>query len=281
MSDLEIKNLHVEIEGKEILKGVNLEASKGEVAALMGPNGAGKSSLGYALMGHPNYKVTAGKITFKGEDITKLPPNERAKKGLFLSFQYPSEVPGVSMANFLRTAINSRRDKKPTSTGVDGAQSQQRNSANGGMRNRAQPDLRLGNPMPVGEFIKQLREKMKMLKIDESFMHRYLNEGFSGGEKKRAEILQMAMLKPEMAVLDETDSGLDVDSLKVVAEGINRLLNPETGVLLITHYQRILDYVKPNRVYIMMAGKIAKSGGAELVQQIENKGYESIKVKAQ
>ena len=165
---------------------------------------------------------------------------------MFLSFQYPSEVPGVSMANFLRTAVNSRREKK--------------------------------NPVPVGEFVKQLKETMKMLKIDESFMHRYLNEGFSGGEKKRAEILQMAMLRPEMAILDETDSGLDVDSLKVVADGINSLLNPETGVLLITHYQRILDYIKPNKVYIMIAGKVVKSGGAELVQQIESQGYESIKV---
>lgn len=248
MNELQVKDLHVEVEGKEILKGVDLEVSKGEVVALMGPNGAGKSSLGYTLMGHPNYKVTAGKIIYNGEDITQLPPNERARKGLFLSFQYPSEVPGVSMANFLRTAINSGRDKK--------------------------------NPIPVGEFIKQLRETMKALKIDESFMHRYLNEGFSGGEKKRAEILQMAMLKPRMAILDETDSGLDVDSLKVVAEGINRLLNPETGVLLITHYQRILDYIKPQKVYIMMAGKVVKSGGAELVHQIENKGYESIKVTA-
>ncbi|MBI3036357.1 Fe-S cluster assembly ATPase SufC [Candidatus Woesearchaeota archaeon] len=249
MSDLEIKDLHVEVEGKEILKGVNLEVSKGEVVALMGPNGAGKSSLGYALLGHPNYKVTSGNIIYKGEDVTKLPVNERAKKGLFLSFQYPSEVPGVSMANFLRTAVNARRDKK--------------------------------NPMPVGEFVKQLKGTMKTLKVDESFMHRYLNEGFSGGEKKRAEILQMAMLRPEMAILDETDSGLDVDSLKVVAEGINKLMNPETGVMLITHYQRILNYIKPNKVYIMMDGKIVKSGGAELVHQIESTGYESIKVVAQ
>ncbi len=248
MNELQIKDLHVEVEGKEILKGVSLEVSKGEVVALMGPNGAGKSSLGYALMGHPSYKVTSGRIFYNGEDITKLQPNERAKKGLFLSFQYPSEVPGVSMANFLRTAMNSKRDKK--------------------------------NPIPVGEFIKQLRETMKMLKIDESFMHRYLNDGFSGGEKKRAEILQMAMLRPEMAILDETDSGLDVDSLKVVAEGINRMMNKETGVLLITHYQRILNYVKPNRVYVMMGGKVATEGGAELAHQIESNGYESIKVNA-
>ncbi|MBI2141198.1 Fe-S cluster assembly ATPase SufC [Candidatus Woesearchaeota archaeon] len=246
MNELQIKDLRVEVEGKEILKGVSLDVSKGEVVALMGPNGAGKSSLGYALLGHPGYKVTKGQIMFKGEDITKLPTNERARKGLFLSFQYPSEVPGVSTANFLRTAMNSRRDKK--------------------------------NPIAVAEFIKQLKETMKMLKIDESFMHRYINEGFSGGEKKRAEILQMAMLKPEMAILDETDSGLDVDSLKVVADGINKLATPETGILLITHYQRILNYVKPNRVYVMIDGRVATSGGPELAHQIESQGYESIKV---
>ncbi len=244
MKELQVKDLHAEIGGVEVLKGVSLEVEKGEVVALMGPNGAGKSSLGYVLMGHPSYKVTAGKIFYKGEDITAMATNERAKKGLFLSFQYPSEVPGVSMANFLRTAINSRRDKK--------------------------------NPIPVAEFIKQLKETMKTLKIDESFMHRYLNDGFSGGEKKRAEILQMAMLHPEMAILDETDSGLDVDSLKIVAEGINKLMTPETGVLLITHYQRILNFVKPNRVYVMMSGKVAKSGGPELVNQIESKGYEDM-----
>ena len=244
MNELQIKDLHVEVEGKEILKGVSLEVSKGEVVALMGPNGAGKSSLGYALLGHPAYKVTAGQIIFEGEDVTKLPTNERAKKGLFLSFQYPSEVPGVSMANFLRTAINSRRNKK--------------------------------SPIPVAEFIKQLKEIMKMLKMDESFMHRYLNEGFSGGEKKRAEILQLAMLKPGMAVLDETDSGLDVDSLKVVADGINKLMSPGMGILLITHYQRILNYIKPNKVYVMMNGKVVKSGGEELSHEIEAQGYESL-----
>ena len=249
MTELEIKDLHVEVDGKEILRGVDLAVSKGEVVALMGPNGAGKSSLGFALLGHPTYKITKGRIIFNGEDITTMPTNERARKGLFLSFQYPSEVPGVSMANFLRTAVNARRDKK--------------------------------SPVPIGEFVKQLKEMMKMLKIDESFMHRYLNDGFSGGEKKRAEILQMAMLKPQLAILDETDSGLDVDSLKVVAEGINSLMSPEMGVLLITHYQRILDYVKPNKVYIMMNGKVAASGGAELVSQIESKGYESIRVDVQ
>ncbi|MEK6853921.1 MAG: Fe-S cluster assembly ATPase SufC [Nanoarchaeota archaeon] len=244
MNELQIKDLHVEIEGKEILKGVSLEVSKGEIVALMGPNGAGKSSLGYALLGHPAYKVTAGQMIFEGEDVTKLPTNERAKKGLFLSFQYPSDVPGVSMANFLRTAINARREKK--------------------------------NPIPVGEFLKQLKEIMKTLKIDESFIHRYLNDGFSGGEKKRAEILQLAMLKPGMAVLDETDSGLDVDSLKVVADGINRLMSPEIGILLITHYQRILNYIKPNKVYVMLNGRVVKSGGEELSHQIEAQGYESL-----
>ncbi len=249
MNELQIKDLHVEVDGKEILRGVDLTVSNGEVVALMGPNGAGKSSLGFALLGHPAYKVTKGSIIFNGEDVTTMPTNERARKGLFLSFQYPSEVPGVSMANFLRTAVNARKDKK--------------------------------SPVPIGEFVKQLKEMMKMLKIDESFMHRYLNDGFSGGEKKRAEILQMAMLKPQMAILDETDSGLDVDSLKVVAEGINSLMSPEMGVLLITHYQRILNYVKPNRVYIMMNGKVAASGGAELVSQIESKGYDLFTEKAQ
>src|SRR3989344_232008 len=245
MTELEIKDLHVEVDGKEILRGVDLAVSKGEVVALMGPNGAGKSSLGFALLGHPAYKITKGRIIFKGEDVTTMPTNERARKGLFLSFQYPSEVPGVSMANFLRTAVNARRDKK--------------------------------NPVPIGEFVKQLKEMMKMLKIDESFMHRYLNEGFSGGEKKRAEILQMAMLKPEMAILDETDSGLDVDSLRGVAEGIKSLSGKDMGVLLITHYQRILNYVKPDRVYVMKDGKVAAEGGAELAHQIESSGYNSIK----
>ncbi|MBI2143743.1 Fe-S cluster assembly ATPase SufC [Candidatus Woesearchaeota archaeon] len=246
MNELQVKDLHVEVKGKEILKGVSLTASKGEVVALMGPNGAGKSSFGYALMGHPDYKATKGRIIYNGKNITKLPPDERARRGLFLSFQHPTELPGVSIANFLRTAMNSTRDKK--------------------------------NPIPVAEFVRQLKEAMKALKMDESFMHRYLNDGFSGGEKKRAEILQMALLKPEMAILDETDSGLDVDSLKTVAEGINRLMNKNTGLLLITHYQRILRHVKPDKVYVMMEGKIIKTGGEELARQIENEGYESIKV---
>ncbi len=242
MNKLTVKDLHVEIEGKKILKGVNLEVRKGEVVALMGPNGAGKSTLGHAVMGHPSYKVTSGKIIFNGEDITRLQPDKRARKGLFLSFQHPSEIPGVSMANFLRTAINSRRGKK--------------------------------NQVPVADFVKQLKEAMKTLKMDESFMHRYLNEGFSGGEKKRAEILQMAMLRPEIAILDETDSGLDVDSLKVVAEGIKKLMNKEMmGILLITHYQSILNFIRPNRVYVMKDGKIIKSGGPELASHIEAKGY--------
>ncbi len=247
MKELIVKNLHVEVEGKEILKGVSLEVGKGEIVALMGPNGAGKSSLGYALMGHPAYKITQGQILFKRQDITKKSPSERAKDGLFLSFQYPTEIPGVSLANFLRTAINSRREKK--------------------------------DPIPIGEFIKELKETMKLLKVNESFMHRYLNDGFSGGEKKRAEVLQMAMLKPAMAILDETDSGLDVDSLKIVAQGINKLMNKQMGVLLITHYQRILNYIKPTRVCVMVDGKVARTGGPELVHQIENKGYESITVK--
>lgn len=241
---LAIKQLTVEIEGKEIIKGISLEVGKGEVVALMGPNGAGKSSLGYAIMGHPSYIVKSGEIILNGENITKLPPDERAKRGLFLSFQHPIGVPGVSLANFLRTAVNSRREKK--------------------------------NPMPVPEFLKRLKEKMNMLKIDEGFMDRHLNEGFSGGEKKSAEILQMAMLSPEIAILDETDSGLDVDSLKTVASGIKKMVGTGTGILIITHHQKILGYLKPNRVYVMKEGKIIKSGGPELARQIEANGYGGI-----
>ncbi len=238
--ELVIKDLHVEVDGKEILKGVNLVVRKGEVNALMGPNGAGKSSLGLTIIGHPKYKITKGYITYKGEDITKLSVDKRARLGLFLSFQYPSEISGVTISNFLRTAINSRREDK----------------------------------IDVLNFIKILKEKMKLLKIDESFISRYLNEGFSGGEKKRMEILQMAMLNPEIAILDETDSGTDVDALKVIANGINSLLNPNVGVLLITHYNRILEYIKPDKVHVMVDGKIVKSGDYNLAVEIEENGYE-------
>ena len=244
MPFLEIKGLHVKIEDKEILKGISLKVEKGEVVALMGPNGSGKSTLAYTLAGHPRYEVTKGKIFLNGEDITEASPDERARKGLFLSFQYPQEIPGVSVSNFLRTAINAKREAKGE------------------------------KPLPVIDFHKLLHEKLNLLKVDKSFSLRYLNEGFSGGEKKRMEILQMAMLQPNMGILDETDSGLDVDALRAVAEGINKLKGPELGIVLITHYQRILNYITPDKVHIMIAGKIAKSGGKELALEVENRGYE-------
>ncbi|HLG24667.1 MAG TPA: Fe-S cluster assembly ATPase SufC [Candidatus Nanoarchaeia archaeon] len=240
--ELIIKDLHVSVEGKEILRGVNLTVKKGEVSALMGPNGSGKSTLANTLMGHPNYKVESGEVIYKGKNILELPPNERAKLGVFLSFQYPQEIPGVSVSNFLRTAYNAVHP----------------------------------NSLSVPEFVKHLKEKMKLLKIDDSFSRRYLNEGFSGGEKKRTEILQMSVLKPDMAILDETDSGLDIDSLKIVADGVNTMLGPDFGVLVITHYQRLLNYITPDKVHIMVKGKIVKSGGKELAHELEAKGYEGV-----
>ena len=242
MAFLEVKGLHVKIEGKEILKGVSLSVDKGEVVAIMGPNGSGKSTLAYALMGHPRYEITKGRILLNGEDVTELEADERAKKGLFLSFQYPQEIAGVSVSNFLRTALNAKR-------GND-------------------------NKISVLDFHKLLNEKMGLLKMDRNFSLRYLNEGFSGGEKKKAEILQMAVLNPVIGILDETDSGLDVDSLKIVANGVNKLKGPEMGILLITHYQRILNYIIPDKVHIVVAGKIVKSGGKELALEVEEKGYE-------
>ena len=241
--ELIIKDLHVSIEGQKILNGVDLVVKKGEVCALMGPNGSGKSTLAYTLMGHPKYIVDKGEVLYKGKNILELRPDERAKLGVFLSFQYPQEIPGVSVSNFLRTALNA---VKP-------------------------------NPTSVPDFVKLLREKMKMLKIDDSFSRRYLNEGFSGGEKKRAEILQLAVLQPEMAILDETDSGLDIDSLKIVAEGVNTLLGPNMGVLVITHYQRLLNYITPDKVHIMVKGRIVKSGGKELAHELEARGYDEYK----
>ena len=240
--ELIIKDLHVSVEGQRILNGVNLVVKKGEVCALMGPNGSGKSTLAYTLMGHPKYTVDKGEAWYKGQNILELKPDERAKLGVFLSFQYPQEIPGVSVSNFLRTAYNAL---KP-------------------------------NQISVPDFVKLLKEKMKLLKIDDSFSRRYLNEGFSGGEKKRAEILQLAVLQPDMAVLDETDSGLDIDSLKVVAEGVNTLIGPNRGILIITHYQRILNYITPDRVHIMVKGRIVKSGGKELAHELEAKGYDEI-----
>lgn len=251
MSELVIKNLHVSIEGKEILKGLDLTIKTGEIHAIMGPNGTGKSTLAYTLMGHPSYEVTEGEVWFKGENVLELEPDERSRHGIFLAFQYPVAIPGVTVANFLRSAINSRR--------------------------RAEnPD---DKGMPIPEFRKMLKEKMSLSKMDQSFAGRYLNEGFSGGEKKRAEILQMATLKPEIAILDETDSGLDIDALRVVSEGVNALSGPDMGVLVITHYQRLLNYIKPNFVHIMMNGIIVESGGPDLALHLEEHGYDWVREK--
>lgn len=253
MSELVIENLHASINGKEILKGVNLTVKPGEVHALMGPNGTGKSTLAYTLMGHPAYEVTEGRVLFKGKNILDLEPDKRSHLGLFLAFQYPVAIPGVSLANFLRTAINAqRRALNPNDKGI-----------------------------PVPEFRKLLKEKMNLLQMDHSFAGRYLNDGFSGGEKKRAEVLQMAALNPEIAIMDETDSGLDIDALRVVSEGVNTLRGPNLGVLVITHYQRILNYIKPEFVHIMMDGRIIKSGGAELALQLEEHGYNWLRDKAE
>ena len=242
MSTLEIKDLHVSVVGKEILKGVNLAIKEGEIHALMGPNGSGKSTLSYAIMGHPKYEVTRGSIMFNGKEINELKTNERAKLGLFLSFQQPLEVQGVQVSNFLRLATQGH----PTGNRV----------------------------AKMTEFKNQLKEHMALLHMDESFASRYLNDGFSGGEKKRSEILQMAMLKPKIALLDEIDSGLDIDALRIVADGINEL-NKRTnaGILMITHYQRILDYVKPDYVHVIVNGKVVKSGGSEIVTKLEEEGY--------
>jgi Fe-S cluster assembly ATP-binding protein len=252
----EIENLHVNIEDKEILKGVNLTINKGEVHALMGPNGSGKSTLAYVIAGHPSYEVTEGSIRYNGNDILELEADERARKGIFLAFQYPTVIPGVSMANFLRMAVTNTRNARVEEI-----------EAAGGSATKMTPR----------EFRRLMKEKMALLKMDDSFATRYLNEGFSGGEKKRAEILQMALLEPTMAVLDETDSGLDIDALRVVSEGVNALAGPEMGVLLITHYQRLLNYIKPHFVHIMMDGRIVQEGGPELAHELEAKGYELLR----
>ena len=240
---LEVKDLHATVEGKEILKGVNLSVEQGEVHALMGPNGSGKSTLAYTLMGHPKYVVTSGEATIDGQTILGKTADKRVKQGLFLAFQYPVSVQGVSMFSFLRAAYNAAH----TPPGKD--------------------------PPTIFEFREVVKEKLKMLNMDDSFLNRYLNEGFSGGEKKRAEILQMALMEPKFAVLDETDSGLDIDALRIVAEGINKVAGPATGTLLITHYQRILKYVKPQFVHVMYQGKIIQSGGEDLSRLLEEKGY--------
>jgi Fe-S cluster assembly ATP-binding protein len=249
MADLEIQNLHVTVEGKEILKGVDLAVSKGEVHALMGPNGSGKSTLANAIMGHPGYEIAEGKILFRGEDVTEMEADERARAGLFMAFQYPSAIPGVSVLNFLRTAINAHRKAR----GED--------------------------PIGLKDFRKVLEEQMERLKVDREFTRRYLNEGFSGGEKKRCEILQMAVLKPVVSVLDETDSGLDIDALRTVADAVNAMRGPDVGVLIITHYQRILGYIAPDFVHIMLGGRIVEEGGGELALQLEQKGYDWVREK--
>ena len=244
MSLLEIKNLHVEIEGKKIIKGLDLTINPYEVHALMGPNGSGKSTLSYTIMGHPKYKVTEGDILYNGESIIGLGVDERARKGIFLGFQYPMEVSGVSVENFLRTAVEAKEKKD----------------------------------VPILAFHKALNKRVEAMSIPQSFLDRYLNEGFSGGEKKRNEILQMAVLLPKFAVLDEIDSGLDIDALRLVSEGINKLIKEDRlSLLLITHYQRILDYIKPQLVHIMVDGKVVKSGGYELAQQLDKMGYEWVK----
>ena len=244
---LSIKNLHGSIGDKEILKGINLEVKAGEIHAIMGPNGAGKSTLASIIAGNENYEVTEGKISLDGEDLSELAPEERAHKGVFLSFQYPVEIPGVSVTNFMRTAINETR------------------KANG------------QEEMPANEMLKMIREKSELLEIDRKFLSRSLNEGFSGGEKKRNEIFQMAMLEPKIAILDETDSGLDIDALRIVANGVNKLKSDKNAIVVITHYQRLLDYIVPDFVHVLYNGKIVKSGGAALAHELEEKGYDWIK----
>ena len=240
---LDVQDLHVSVEGKEILKGLTLAVKAGEVHAIMGPNGSGKSTLSFCLMGHPKYQVTSGRILYKGEDIMALSPDERAKKGIFLAFQYPTAIPGVTIINFLRAALR----------GVRGAE------------------------VPVKEFRQTVKAQLKALGVPDAFMNRYVNDGFSGGEKKRLEILQMAVLAPSLAVLDETDSGLDIDALKTVAAGINTQRSAQRGILLITHYQRLLNYIKPDFVHVMVDGRVVRSGGAELALELESKGYEGFR----
>jgi Fe-S cluster assembly ATP-binding protein len=244
-STLVIKDLHVEIEGKEILKGVNLELKGGEIHAIMGPNGTGKSTLSSAIMGHPKYEVTSGSITLDGEDVLEMEVDERARAGLFLAMQYPSEISGVTNADFLRSAINARREE--------------------------------GDEISLMKFIRTMDKNMEFLEMDPDMAQRYLNEGFSGGEKKRNEILQLMMIQPKIAILDEIDSGLDIDALKVVSKGINQMRGEEFGCLIITHYQRLLNYITPDKVSVMMQGRVVKTGGPELAQRLEAEGYDWIK----
>jgi Fe-S cluster assembly ATP-binding protein len=240
---LEIHGVHADVEGKQILKGIDLVVKQGEIHALMGPNGSGKSTLSNVIMGRPGYTLTAGEVVFNGEDITRLAPDERAKRGLFLAMQYPTEVPGVSVVNFLRTAYQAVK----------------------------------GEQVSALAFRKHMKTQMDRLGVEDAMVNRYVNQGFSGGEKKRNEILQLAVLEPQVAILDETDSGLDIDSLKLVATGVDELVGPDLGVLIITHYQRMLNYIEPDHVHVMIGGRIVKSGGAELAHELEEKGYEGVR----
>ncbi len=244
---LEIKNLHADVNGREILKGLNLQVNAGEIHAIMGPNGAGKSTLASVLAGNPAFEVTEGEITFLGKDFMELAPEERAAEGFFLSFQYPVEIPGVSMVNFLRTAMNEQR------------------------KYRGQ------EPIPASDFLRLMKEKKELVEMQSNLTNRSVNEGFSGGEKKRSEIFQMAMLEPRLAVLDETDSGLDIDALRIVANGVNKLASPERAIIVITHYQRLLDYIVPDFVHVLFDGRIVKSGNKDLALRLESEGYDWIK----
>ena len=244
---LEIKDLHASINGKEILKGINLNIKKGEVHAIMGPNGSGKSTLSSVLVGNPAFEVTKGSVTFGGKDLLALSPEDRSHEGLFLSFQYPVEIPGVSMVNFMRAAVNEKRKYEGLA------------------------------PLTASEFLKLMREKRAVVELDNKLANRSVNEGFSGGEKKRNEIFQMAMLEPKLSILDETDSGLDIDALRIVAEGVNKLKTPETSCIVITHYQRLLDYIKPDIVHVLYKGRIVKTAGPELALELEKRGYDGIK----
>jgi Fe-S cluster assembly ATP-binding protein len=241
---LEIRGLHADVEGKQILKGIDLVVKQGEIHALMGPNGSGKSTLSNVIMGRPGYSLSAGEVVFNGENITRLTPDERAKRGLFLAMQYPTEVPGVSVVNFLRTAYQAVK----------------------------------GEQVSALAFRKHMKTQMDRLGVEDAMVNRYVNQGFSGGEKKRNEILQLAVLEPQVAILDETDSGLDIDSLKLVATGVDELVGPDLGVLIITHYQRMLNYITPDHVHVMIGGRIVKSGGPELAHELEEKGYEGIRL---
>lgn len=244
---LEVKNLHATIAGKEILRGINLVVKDGEVHAIMGPNGSGKSTLSAVLTGNPLYTVTEGEVTFNGKNLLEMKPEDRAREGLFLSFQYPVEIPGVSMTNFMKAAVNAKREYQ-------------------GLK-----------PLGAAEFMKLMRERRKIVEIDPKLAHRSVNEGFSGGEKKRNEIFQMAMLEPKLSILDETDSGLDVDAMRIVAEGVNKMHTPQTSAIIITHYERLLDMIKPNVVHVLYKGRIVKTAGPELAREIEAKGYDWIK----